>query len=113
MNTKIPITAAGTQDTFYPGATTIGDILAKEGYNQELLVGSDAVFGGRAQYFSGHGNYKIFDYVYAMENGYIPQGYKVWWGYEDEKLFDFRFHVNRVRDRVYGADASDACHRGG
>ena len=81
--------AAGTQDTFYPGATTIGDILAKEGYNQELLVGSDAVFGGRAQYFSGHGNYKIFDYVYAMENGYIPQGYKVWWGYEDTRLFEF------------------------
>ena len=81
--------AAGTQDSFYPGATMIGDILAAQGYNQELLVGSDAVFGGRAQYFSGHGGYKIFDYVYAMENGYIPEGYKVWWGYEDEKLFDF------------------------
>ena len=81
--------AAGTQDSFYPGATMIGDILAAQGYNQELLVGSDAVFGGRAQYFGGHGGYKIFDYVYAMENGYIPEGYKVWWGYEDEKLFDF------------------------
>ena len=81
--------AAGTQESFYPGATTIGDILTEQGYNQELMVGSDAVFGGRAQYFSGHGNYKIFDYVYAMENGYIPEGYKVWWGYEDAKLFDF------------------------
>ena len=81
--------AAGTQSSFYPGATSIGDILKAEGYNQELMVGSEAVFGGREQYFSGHGDYKIFDYIYAMDNGYIPQGYKVWWGYEDEKLFDF------------------------
>lgn len=81
--------AAGTQSSFYPGATTIGDILGAQGYNQELMVGSDAVFGGRAQYFSGHGGYKIFDYNYALNNGYIPAGYKVWWGYEDQKLFQF------------------------
>ncbi|MCR4688871.1 MAG: sulfatase-like hydrolase/transferase [Saccharofermentans sp.] len=81
--------AAGTQSSFYPGATSIGDILMSQGYNQELMVGSDAVFGGRQQYFQGHGNYKIFDYNYAEQNGYIPRGYKVWWGFEDDKLFDF------------------------
>ena len=81
--------AAGTQSSFYPGATSIGDILMSQGYNQELMVGSDAVFGGRQQYFQGHGNYKVFDYNYALENGYIPKGYKVWWGFEDDKLFDF------------------------
>lgn len=81
--------AAGTQASFYPGATAIGDILMKQGYNQELMVGSDAVFGGRQQFFQGHGNYKIFDYNYAEQNGYIPKGYKVWWGFEDDRLFDF------------------------
>lgn len=29
------------------------------------------------------------DYDYAHDNGLIPEGYKVWWGYEDEKLFGF------------------------
>jgi phosphoglycerol transferase len=35
------------------------------------------------------GNYKIFDYDYAIANGYIPEDYSVWWGYEDAKLFCF------------------------
>lgn len=29
------------------------------------------------------------DYDYAIENSKIPSDYKVWWGYEDEKLFEF------------------------
>ena len=29
------------------------------------------------------------DYSYAIENGLIPSDYKVWWGYEDQKLFEF------------------------
>lgn len=78
-----------TQSSFFPGITTIGDILQKEGYSQTLLIGSDANFGGRKLYFSDHGNYDIMDYNYAHDNGMIPEDYKVWWGYEDEKLFGF------------------------
>lgn len=78
-----------TQSSFFPGITTIGDILQKEGYSQTLLLGSDAKFGGRELYFTDHGNYDIMDYNYAHDNGMIPEDYKVWWGYEDEKLFGF------------------------
>ena len=78
-----------TQSSFFPGITTIGDILQKEGYSQTLLIGSDANFGGRKLYFSDHGNYDIMDYNYAHDNGMISEDYKVWWGYEDEKLFGF------------------------
>lgn len=77
------------QDEFYPGATTLGDILAANGYKQELMVGSDAVFGGRAQYFKQHGGYEIFDLYTARERGLIPEDYNVWWGFEDEKLFEY------------------------
>ena len=28
-------------------------------------------------------------YSYFVENGRIPQGYSVWWGFEDEKLYQF------------------------
>ena len=31
----------------------------------------------------------ILDYEYAVKNKMIPEDYKVWWGYEDEKLFGF------------------------
>jgi phosphoglycerol transferase len=81
--------ASSYADSFYPGATVLGDILADAGYNQEFMCGSVAYFGGRELYFEGHGGYKIFDYKYASANDYIPRGYKVWWGYEDSKMFEF------------------------
>lgn len=69
--------------------TTLGDILEEQGYNQMMMVGSDATFGGRRQYFEGHGDYEIFDLYTARDEGKIPEDYSVWWGYEDEKLFDY------------------------
>ena len=41
-----------TQESFFPGITTLGDILEDAGYRQELVIGSEAVFGGRELYFS-------------------------------------------------------------
>lgn len=76
------------QDSFFSDAVTIGDVLEQAGYNQTLLIGSDATFGGRRLLYTEHGNYGIKDYNYAIENGWIPEDYNVWWGYEDEKLFD-------------------------
>ena len=78
-----------TQEHFFAGAVTLGDILENAGYCQNLMIGSDATFGGRKLYFTEHGNYNIYDYNYASENGLIPPDYRVWWGYEDEKLFSF------------------------
>lgn len=72
---------------FAPGITTLGDILAKQGYRQEFLCGSDAAFGARKTYFEQHGNYEIFDLFTAREKGYIPEDYFVWWGFEDRILF--------------------------
>ncbi|SFN57233.1 phosphoglycerol transferase [Proteiniclasticum ruminis] len=67
---------------------TMGDLLEKEGYSNNLLIGSDAVFGGRKNFFEQHGNYTIYDYNYAKDKKLIPEDYFVFWGYEDHKLFD-------------------------
>lgn len=83
----------GNTSSFMPGVTTIGTILDQEGYNQTLLIGSDASFGGRDKFYSQHGNYQIKDYQYAIDNQWIPSDYKVWWGYEDEKLFEFAKNI--------------------
>ena len=74
---------------FLPGVTSIGDILKEQGYNQEIVVGSDIAFGGRKLYFGQHGDFDMFDYNLAIKEGKIPKDYKVWWGYEDKKLFKF------------------------
>ncbi len=72
-----------------PNVTTLGDILKKEGYNQELIIGSAAKFGEIGTYFKTHGNYEIFDLEKAKEVGKIPEDYFVWWGFEDKKLYDY------------------------
>lgn len=78
-----------TQDSFYSGIQTLGDILDEQGYRQVLMVGSEASFGGRELYFSEHGNYEMRDYNWAKETDKIPSNYHVWWGYEDQKLFEY------------------------
>ncbi len=77
------------QSEFFPDLVTLGDILQKNGYKQELMIGSEAKFGGRDTYFSQHGDYQLLDYNWAIKEGLIPEDYYVWWGFEDEKLFDF------------------------
>lgn len=77
------------EQKFLPGVTSINDILKKEGYNQTILMGSDATFGGRRSYFNQHGNVYIDDYQQAKKDKRIPKDYLVWWGYEDSKLFEF------------------------
>ncbi|WP_253214478.1 LTA synthase family protein, partial [Tetragenococcus halophilus] len=75
--------------SFFPGAYSLGEVLEEENYNQMLFMGSQAEFAGRKAYFQQHGNYDIRDYHWAQEQELIPEDYYEWWGYEDEKLFDF------------------------
>lgn len=77
-----------SQDSFFPGIIAIGDILEDAGYQNSLLIGSKAVFGGRKLFYQEHGNYQIFDWEYSNRTGEIPKDYYVWWGYEDYILFD-------------------------
>lgn len=74
---------------FLPGATTLTDILAKNGYNQMALFGSDATFGGRRTFFTEHGGVKINDLLTARKDGRLSKDYYKWWGYEDSKLFEY------------------------
>jgi phosphoglycerol transferase len=77
------------QESFLPGVTSLSDILHENGYYQALMVGSDAKFGGRRQYYEQHGTDAIFDLFTAREEGIIPDDYYVWWGMEDEYLFQY------------------------
>lgn len=86
---KIPVynNYMDTQGEFFPNVTGIGNILEDNGYTNYLMVGSDSVFGGRKLYFESHGDYRIFDFNTALENGLVDK--KVFWGFEDYKLFTF------------------------
>lgn len=77
------------QDSFFPDIVTLGDVLDDAGYQQLLLLGSGGEFGGRENYFEAHGDYQVWDYYTAIEEGKIAEDYKVFWGYEDAKLFTY------------------------
>jgi phosphoglycerol transferase len=79
----------GNYDQFLPGAVTINDILHENGYQQALMVGSDASFAGRDAYFSQHGVDQIYDLYTAYQDEIVPDGYYVWWGMEDKYLFQY------------------------
>ncbi|AIM63281.1 LTA synthase family protein [Weissella ceti] len=81
--------AYGKEGSFLPGATNMGDILAAQGYNQTVMFGADADFGGLTTYYKTHGDHKIYDYSYARANGKIPTNYKEFWGFEDKKLYQY------------------------
>ncbi len=78
-----------SENNYLPGVWTIGDILNEQGYNQKFMIGSDGKFAGRSSYFEGHGNYDVFDYYTAIDKGYIDKDYYEWWGFEDQKLFEY------------------------
>jgi len=74
--------------TFAPNVTALGDILEEQGYRNVFCCGSDAEFGGRSNYLSQHGNYAFMDLFAAREAGYVDPDYYVWWGFEDQILYE-------------------------
>ena len=79
----------GDADNFLPGATAIGDILKAQGYEQTVMFGANADFGGLTYYFQSHGDFTIIDHKEVKKRGYVPDNYKVFWGYEDDKLYEY------------------------
>lgn len=72
---------------FMPGATSLGDLLAQNGYRNVFMAGSDFAYGGRKQFYTQHGQYQILDYYSALERNIIPEGYYENWGFEDQILY--------------------------
>lgn len=77
----------GEYAEFLPGITSLGELLEKEGYVNEIILGSKSEFSGVDNFFKQHGNYNVFDYYTAKDEGYIS-GHNGFWGYEDRKLFE-------------------------
>lgn len=72
---KLPIegNSSGEYEKFLPGLKGMGEILEENGYQNYFMCGSDVEFGGRKDFYEQHGNYHIFDYNTAVEDGIIPK----------------------------------------
>lgn len=89
LKVSVDVNTNLSYDNSIKGLYALGDILLDNGYKNYFMMGSDAAFGCRDDYFTYHGKYEIYDYKYAIKNELIDKDYKVWWGYEDKKLFAF------------------------
>ncbi len=91
MIVQVPLDAEsyGGDNPYMPGVVSIGEILEKQGYSNTLLVGSNADFADRDDYFRDHGSYNIIDTESLKAAGRLEEDYRVWWGFEDEKLFSY------------------------
>jgi phosphoglycerol transferase len=74
---------------FMKNVKSLGNILSDNGYNLELIQGSEKEFGALDLYSIDNGNYKIFDNNTAKEKGLIDKDYFEWWGLEDKKVLEF------------------------
>ncbi len=87
---KIPI--SGNQyhsENFMNGAYTLGDLLEKNGYHNELISGANTEFGGVKDYYTRHGNFKIIDY-HSLDDNHLEldANEKNGWGFSDNYLFE-------------------------
>ncbi|MDR1069226.1 MAG: LTA synthase family protein [Gracilibacteraceae bacterium] len=89
LNVPFGAKVHGAGQPFLPGALALGDVLAAAGYNQTLLLGSDAAYSGRRNFYTGHGGFRVLDVRAAAAAGLIPPDYRVRWGFEDEKLYAY------------------------
>ncbi|MEW6920331.1 LTA synthase family protein [Trueperella pyogenes] len=92
MGSGTPMLASGagngTQMSF-PDFPTIGDYLHDAGYATDFMVGSDSRWGGVKDYYRRHGDFTIHDLPRFKREGRVPQDYMVWWGVEDDKLYEY------------------------
>lgn len=66
----------------------IYDVLSDAGYSEYVIMGSSSKFGGLKELFDSHGSTKVLDYQYMTESGFVDENYRVFWGVEDEKVYE-------------------------
>ncbi len=75
--------------TILPNAVTLEDILAKQGYEQVLLQGSEGTFAGVDRYWREGKSSKLIDYDELVKERVVPEDYYVNWGIEDQKIYNY------------------------
>ena len=74
--------------TFLPNAECVSDSLAKMGYKQVMIMGSDDDFAAKGAFLATH-KIEGKDVKHYKKIGALPKDYPHHWGFSDSKLFEF------------------------
>lgn len=72
-----------------PYIVTLNDLLERQGYRQDFRIGTYVDDYNIGRFYRAHGNAQTIGYEERLASGQLPEGYKVWWGFEDKKLYEF------------------------
>ena len=87
---RFPLSVKGkVNGDILPEAVNLTEILEDQGYNQAVLFGSNAEYGGRKMFFEKRGMDRFYDIYTAYEDGIVPEDYWEWWGMEDIHLYEY------------------------
>ena len=87
-------------DSYLPGATCLGDVLAGAGYTNAFVGGANVRFGGKDTYLSDHGYTSIEGRERWEARGEDPANISIW-GISDASLFS---HARDTLTRLREAD---------
>ncbi len=85
----IPLFSGPAGKVSFPDFTTIGDLLHDHGYKTSFMLGTGKHWHHMDKYYEQHGSFEIFDLGTARQRGLVPPDYAVWWGIEDDKLYEY------------------------
>ena len=78
-----------SKNNYMSGSYSLGDLLEKEGYKNEVISGAGTAFGSLDYYYLQHGNYNIIDPDTLLDNGYKMDKSDVGkWGFNDKYIFE-------------------------
>ncbi|MFN0264996.1 sulfatase-like hydrolase/transferase [Tepidamorphus sp. 3E244] len=80
-------------DSFLPGATCLGDILARAGYDLTFILGSDQAFGGIDKLNLDHGFRRVLDDTDILH--LYPEAASIW-GVDDGAVLQMALRVLRA-----------------
>lgn len=90
VNYKLPVGLDNSdQAGVIPYITTLNDLLYEQGYQEAFSIGSYANAYHIGPFYRAHGQAEVIGYEERMKTGELEKGYKVWWGFEDKKLYEF------------------------
>ncbi len=74
---------------FMRSVKTLGNVLKENGYNLEIVQGSEIEFSATDLYVKENGDFKVFDINTAKDKKLVDKDYFVWWGLEDRKVLEY------------------------
>ena len=93
-STGLPLKLRACKNDFYSnnfmnGAYALGDLLADNGYHNELISSANTSFGGIKDFYQKHGSYDIIDVDSLKKYGLkMKKNDKGDWGFNDKFLFE-------------------------